>query len=87
MNAVCANIIMFCVRYSPYLLYNENDVCTNLVRNTFDVRIEDEADFYIPVFEGYQTHNGAFGRSVTFPNGQVLDEIFDRKAQTPLTEK
>lgn len=87
LNAVCANIIMFCVRYSPYLLYNENDVCSNLVRNTFDVRIEDEADFYIPVFEGYQTHAGVFGRSVPFPNGMILEEVFDKKAQLPLIEK
>ena len=78
---------MFCVRYSPYLLYNENDVCTNLVRNTFDVRIEDEANFYIPVFEGYETYKGTYCRPVTFPNGQVLEEIFDKKAQLPLTEK
>lgn len=87
LNAVCANIIMFCVRYSPYLLYNENDVCTNLVRNTFDVRIEDEADFYIPIFEGRQSYVGAFGRTVNFPNGERLEEFFDQKVQLPLTEK
>ena len=53
LNAVCANIIMFCVRYSPYLLYNENDVCSNLVRNTFDVRIENNEDVYISIMAQY----------------------------------
>lgn len=87
LNAVCANIIMFCVRYSPYLLYNENDVCSNLVRNTFDVRIENNEDVYIPVFEGERTYDGAFGNSVRFPNGVVIDNVCDRHTQLPFTER
>lgn len=87
LDAVCANIIMFCVRYSPYLLYNENDVCTNLVRNTFDVRIEDEVEFYIPIFEGNRTYCGAFSVPVQFPNGEIIDDVFNKHTQLSLIEK
>lgn len=52
LDAVCANIIMFCVRYSPYLLYHENDSCSNLVKNMFSLNIADSMDTYIPIFEG-----------------------------------
>ena len=40
-NAIAATIIMFCVRYSPYALIEEHDLCSNLVNEYFYVELLD----------------------------------------------
>lgn len=86
-NAIAANIIMFAIRYSPAMLYNENDVCSNLVRNSLDFRIEETQDFYIPVFEGKTTYTGAYSYSISFPNGTKIKNVCDQIIFVPFIER
>lgn len=86
-DAIAANIVLFSIRYSPAMLYNENDVCSNLVRSSLDLRLEESKDFYIPVFEGIKGYGGAFSQSQTFPNGQVIENIYDQRIFVPYEEK
>lgn len=81
LKAVCANIVMFCVRYSPYFLYNENDWCSNLIRNTFDVIIEPDKDIYIPLFEGKISS----GMEYVF-QGYIVRDVLDIYEQVPFVE-
>jgi len=82
LKAVCANIVMFCVRYSPYFLYNENDWCSNLIRNTFDVIIEPDKDIYIPLYEGII----GSGMEYAF-QGYMVRDVFDISEQVPFVEE
>ena len=61
-NAIAANIIMFCVRYSPYALIEEHDLCSNLVNEYFSVELlnPDISSFYIPPIKSFPTATGAF---------------------------
>ena len=61
-NAIAANIIMFCVRYSPYALIEEHDLCSNLVNEYFSVELLDPdiTSFYIPPIKSYPTATGVF---------------------------
>ena len=61
-NAIAATIIMFCVRYSPYALIEEHDLCSNLVNEYFSVELlnPDISSFYIPSIKSFQTATGAF---------------------------
>ncbi len=86
-NAIAANIVMFAIRFSPTMLYNENDVCSNLVRSSLDFRIENTTDIYIPVFEGSRSYSGAFFKSCPFPNGQCIDNIYDQQKLVPFIER
>ena len=86
-NAIAANVIMFAIRYSPMMLYNENDVCSNLVRNSLDFRIEDTEDFYIPIFEGKRSYSGAFSQNYSFPNGQIVEKVYDQRILIPFEER
>lgn len=86
-DAIAANIVLFAIRYSPAMLYNENDVCSNLVRSSLDFRLEETKDFYIPVFEGVRGYTGAFSQRQVFPNGQVIEHIYDQKNSIPFTER
>lgn len=86
-NAIAANLIMFAVRFSPTTLYNENDVCSNLARSALDYKIENSRDFYIPVFEGKKTYQGAFGVSYPFKNGEQIDYVYDIHELVPFEER
>ena len=86
-NAIAANIIMFAIRYSPAMLYNENDVCSNLVRNSLDFRVEDSQDFYIPVFEGIRSYSGACSQSLGFPNKTKIENVYDQRILVPFIER
>lgn len=59
-NAIAANIIMFCVRYSPYALIEETDICSNLVNEYFSVELvsPDIASFYIPAIRSFPMATG-----------------------------
>ena len=50
---IAANIIMFYVRYSPYALIEEHDLCSNLVNEYFYVELLDPdiSSFYIPAIK------------------------------------
>lgn len=86
-NAIAANIILFAVRYSPFVLYNEIDSCSSIVRSSLDFRLEENEDFYIPIFEGERTYSGAFTQNFTFPNGEIISNIYDKRIQIPFTER
>ncbi len=86
-NAICANIVMFCIRYSPYPLYQEADVCSGLVRNTFDLQLEHTEDICIPVFEGTKSYSGAFSASQSFKNGKTISDIYDVHTLIPFELK
>lgn len=86
-NAIAANIIMFAIRYSPTMLYSENDVCSNLVRNSLDFRVEDSQDFYIPVFEGVRSYSGVFSQSLDFPNKTKIEHVYDQRILVPFIER
>jgi len=53
---------MFCVRYSPYALIAEQDICSNLVNENFSVELvnPDITSFYIPAIKSYPLATGAF---------------------------
>lgn len=85
-NAIAANIVLFAVRYSPSMLYNENDICSNLVRNSLDFRLEDSDDFYIPIFEGIRPYSDSFSSSITLPNGFNINKIYDQRTYIPFVE-
>lgn len=87
LHAISANIIMFAIRYSPQRLYNENDVCSNLVRGTIDFRIEGSDDFYIPIFEGEKSYSGCYTQSYSFKNGQKIENIYDVVKPIPMMIK
>lgn len=86
-NAIAANVIMFVIRYSPTTLYNENDVCSNLVRGSLDFRIEDEEDFYIPVFEGKRCNSVTYPQICSFPNGEQITSMYDQRILVPFEER
>ncbi len=86
-DAISANLIMFSIRYSPMPLYNESDVCSSLVRNTFALQFEKTRDFYIPIFEGKQSYQGSFGVSYTFKNGKHIDYVYDIHELVPFEER
>ncbi len=86
-NAIAANLIMFAVRFSPTTLYRENDVCSNLARSALDYKIENSQDFYIPIFEGKKSYQGAFGISYPFKNGEQIDYVYDVHELVPFEER
>ncbi|MBS7327929.1 MAG: hypothetical protein KIG68_04155 [Oxalobacter sp.] len=50
LNAIAANIVLFCVRYSPYDLNEESDLCSKLINEYFSIELSNPniASFYIP---------------------------------------
>lgn len=86
-NAIAANIVMFAIRYSPGMLYNENDACSNLVRNSLDFRLEDSDDFYIPIFEGVRSYSGAFSYDLPLPDGTKINRAYDQRKYIPFVEE
>ena len=77
--AVAASVVMFCIRYSPYAIFSENDFYSNIIRNFIDVTIPniDIADIYIPKISGVKTYSGAYFVSKNFLNGKQIDDIYD----------
>lgn len=61
-QAIAANIVMFCVRYSPYELLTKNDVCSNAVNEHFVVELIDPSieHFYVPSIKSVSLYSGAF---------------------------
>ena len=53
LNAIIANIIMFCVRYSPYNIIAPFDICSQLISENFIIQLEnyDISSFYTPYFK------------------------------------
>lgn len=85
-NAIAANIVLFAIRYSPAMLYSENDTCSNLVRNSLDFRLEESEDFYIPIFEGIRSYSGAFSYDIPLPDGTNIKQAYDQRTYIPFIE-
>ena len=53
---------MFCVKYSPYALIEEHNLCSILVNEYFSVELltPDISSFYIPSIKSFQTAMVAF---------------------------
>lgn len=80
LNAVAAVIILFSVRYSPYYLTVDSDRCSVSIENSIQIAIENiaVADFYIPIFKGEKTTEGAFSMCKKFQNGTKIENIYDK---------
>lgn len=80
LNAVAAVIIMFCIRYSPYVLYRETDSCSAVFKNSIEIGMENMTldDIYIPILSGEKTNSGAIYASHKFPNNTVISDIMDK---------
>jgi hypothetical protein len=52
-QAVAANIILYCVRFSPFPLFNESTPVASMFQHLFSVKLDkpDLASFYLPVVE------------------------------------
>lgn len=76
LNAICANIVMFCVRYSPYELIENNDICSNLINEYFSVELVSPkiSSFYIPFIKSVQMASGAFSAPLasTFEKNWII---------------
>lgn len=70
LNAVMANVIMYAVRYSIRNLYLDNDICSNIFNTSFDFRIEDSLDFYIPSIECFPEYT--YPEQPYFINDKVI---------------
>lgn len=62
LNAISAIIIMFCIRYSPYALTEEQDICSKLINEYFSIELHNPSlnTFYIPYLKSVQMASGAF---------------------------
>lgn len=49
-HAIAGNIVLFCVRYSPYRLFRNADTLSTIMNQLFDVRLvaPDPSTFYLP---------------------------------------
>ncbi|MBN1281636.1 MAG: hypothetical protein JW985_01565 [Alphaproteobacteria bacterium] len=58
LNAIAANIIMFCVKYGPYEITAGNDNFANIINESFEISLNnpDLKSFYIPKMEKH-THS------------------------------
>jgi len=52
-DAVAANIILYCTRFSPFILINDTNTLSGLIKQIFDIRIveADRKSFYLPLLE------------------------------------
>lgn len=80
LNAVAAVIVLFCIRYSPYVLYHETDNCSALFKNSIEVFIENVSidDIYVPILNGEKTRSGPFFASYSFDNDTQINDIMDK---------
>lgn len=64
LNAISANIIMFCIKYSPYELINSNDICSSLINEYFSIELINPKieTFYIPYLKSVPMSTGALVR-------------------------
>ena len=79
LNAIAANIIMFCVRYSPCELIESNDICSNLINEYFSIELSnpDLTSFYIPYIKRVEMASGAFSASPasTYEQKWIIDDF------------
>ncbi len=61
-QAIMAAIIMFCVRYSPYMLREDRSIAATTITDLFTVELDnpDKKAFYIPAIKSYPMASGAF---------------------------
>lgn len=86
-DAVAANIIMYVIRYSPYTLYRETDVCSNLVSSFLGIGIEKTEDIYLPEINAEKEISGAFFHPIRFSNGETITNDYLPRIEPFETEK
>ncbi|MBI9056040.1 MAG: hypothetical protein JEY96_19620 [Bacteroidales bacterium] len=52
-DAVAANIIIYCTRFSPFILINDTNTLSGLIKQIFNIKMvdSDRKSFYIPLLE------------------------------------
>lgn len=72
LNAIAANLIMFCVRYSPYEMFEDQDICSKLIGEYFALELEapDISSFYIPYLKSVELYTGA----ISGPKGSAFEQ-------------
>ena len=80
LNAVAAVIVLFCIRYSPYILYHETDSCSSLFKNSIEICIENASldDIYVPILSGEKTYSGALYANLSFANNTQINDIMNK---------
>lgn len=77
LDAIAANITMLAVRYSPYEILEKNDICSNLIKENFEIEIiEPKLDsFYIPLIKSVEMASGAFSgpKGSNFESEWIID--------------
>ena len=86
LNAIIADVIIFAIRYSIKSLYLDNDVCSNLFNTSFDFRIEDTFDFYIPLIECEPIYPYP-EQPYYFYNGSIATQLVGTMKQLPYEER
>lgn len=78
-HAIAANIVMFCVRYSPYELIDKNDACSNIVNEHFSIELIDPSieHFYVPRIKSVDMYSGAFSgpKSSKFESRWIIEPL------------
>jgi hypothetical protein len=75
LNSIAANIVMFCVRYSPYEIIRSIDICSNLINEYFSISLVDPdlSSFYVPMLKSVKMTSGAFSA----PRGSAYDKKWE----------
>lgn len=73
LNAIAANIILFCIRFSPYELTGGHDNFANLINEHFEIKLNnpDFRSFYVPFMKNFSIGTGVYSGNyrVGFQNG------------------
>lgn len=73
LNAIAANIILFCIRFSPYKLTGGHDNFANLINEHFEIKLNnpDFRSFYVPFMKNFSIGTGVCSGNyrVGFQNG------------------
>ena len=77
--SIMANIVMHCVRYSPYSLLEGKDTCSTLFNEYFSIKLVDPSinTFYVPHIKSVQMASGAFSAppGSTFSEDWIIDNF------------
>ena len=74
-EAVSANIIMHCIRYSPYSIIEGSDSCSIICNEFFSISLENPSlkNFYIPFLKKVEMATGAFSA----PLGSCFEKLWE----------
>jgi hypothetical protein len=76
LEAVAASLILFCVRFGPFALYNSSTPLSSLVNHLFSIELvgADPTTFYVPLVQppaGYGDNGLGWGDSKLWTHGWV----------------